>query len=136
MQRIRALSNPTPVLPSSTGAAVRAEVVEIPRKGLNTANALQKYVEEIRRLKSESTQSIRAEPLVSLPQGPITTVSTVFMSGSSPGEFSTSLVTITLNSPEARVRRHIRPSEPEPVMFSARPETSEQEIVLDSSMVR
>ena len=40
MQRIRALSNPTPVLPSSTGAAVRAEVVEIPRKGLNTANAL------------------------------------------------------------------------------------------------
>ena len=138
MQRIRALSNPTPVLPSSTGAAVRAEVVEIPRKGLNTANALQKYVEEIRKLKSESTESIRAEPLVSLPQGPTTTVSTVFMSGSRPGEFSTSLVTITLNSPEseARVRRHIRPSVPEPVVLSVSPETSEQEIVLDSSMVR
>ena len=77
---------------------VRAEVVEIPRAGLNTVNALQKYVEEIRKLKE--VESIRAEPLVS----PSTSVSTVFMSGARPGEFSTSLVTLTL---PARVRRHI-----------------------------
>ena len=38
------------------------------------------------------------------------TVSTVYMSGARPGEYSTSLVTVTLDT--ARVRRHLQPSQP------------------------
>ena len=87
MERIRQLQSPSP--------AISAEVVEIPR-ALNNVQALQQYVSEMRKLKQES--SIRAEPLVDTSSGPSTTVSTVFMSGSQPGQYSTSLVTLTLNN--------------------------------------
>ena len=61
--------------------------------------ALQQYVEDLRRLRSEKTATISAEPLVAEPS---TSISTIFMSGTKPGEFSTSLVTVTLDE---RVRR-------------------------------
>ena len=56
-------------------------------------------MEDLRRLREEKTATISAEPLVSQPS---TSVSTIFMSGTRPGEFSTSLVTVTLGE---RVRR-------------------------------
>lgn len=114
MERIRSLAQQqqiTPALPSSGAAAVRAEVVEIPRS-LNSRQqlpALQQYVEEIRRLAAQDTPTIVAAPLVAAPP-PSYTVSTVYMSGARPGEYSTSLVTVTLDT--ARVRRHLQPSQP------------------------
>merc|ERR1711936_1337109 len=50
---------------------------------------------------------------------PSTTVSTIFMSGSKPGEYSTSLVTLTLNPEPARHRRH---AESAPVLATEIPE--------------
>ena len=93
MERIQALAQASPVLPG-----VPAEVVEIP-KTLHNVEALQQYVEDLRRLRSQKTATISAEPRIAQPS---TSVSTIFMSGTKPGEFSTSLVTLTL---EDRVRR-------------------------------
>ena len=53
------------------------------------------------------------------PKLPSTTVSTIFMSGSKPGEYSTSLVTLTLNPEPAR---HRRQAEPAPVLATEIPE--------------
>lgn len=86
MERIQVLGQP----------GVPAQVVEIP-KTVHNIEALQQYVEELRRLRSEKTATIRAEPQVQ----PTTSVSTIYMSGSRPGEFSTVLSTVTLD----RVRR-------------------------------
>ena len=106
--------------------AVRAEVVEIPRT-LNNVEALQKYMEEIRKLKKVTEKTIVAEPLISpstTPSGPTTSVSTVYMSGSRPGEYSTSLVTVTLGLEDqtsetvSRQRRDIEPDRPAPVEMS------------------
>ena len=85
MERIQVLGQP----------GVPAQVVEIP-KNVHNIEALQQYVEELRRLRSEKTATIRAEPQS---DQATTTVSTIYMSGSRPGEFSTLLTTLT------RVRR-------------------------------
>ena len=91
MERIQVLGPPL----------VPAQVVEIP-KNVHNIEALQQYVEDLRRLRSEKTASIRAEPQVAeQPPPPSTSVSTIYMSGSRPGEFSTVLSTVTLD----RVRR-------------------------------
>jgi len=87
MERIQVLGQP----------GVPAQVVEIP-KNVHNIEALQQYVEELRRLRSEKTATIRAEPQS---DQATTTVSTIYMSGSRPGEFSTLLTTLTLD----RVRR-------------------------------
>ena len=118
-------------------------MVEIPRT-LNNVEALQKYMEEIRKLKKASEKTIVAEPLVSpptTPSGPITTVSTVYMSGSRPGEYSTSLVTVTLGIEDkpseavSRHRRHIQPDRPEPVQMSIMINSSDySDTHLDSSI--
>ena len=76
---------------------VPAQVVEIP-KSVHNIEALQQYVEDLRRLRTEKTATIRAEPQVAQPT---TSVSTIYMSGSKPGEFSTVLSTVTLD----RIRR-------------------------------
>ena len=76
---------------------VPAQVVEIP-KTVHNIEALQQYVEDLRRLRNEKTATIRAEPQVAQPS---TSVSTIYMSGSKPGEFSTVLSTVTLD----RIRR-------------------------------
>ena len=64
-----------------------------------------------------------AAPLVAepspTPRLPSTTVSTIFMSGSRPGEYSTSLVTLTLNPEPAR---HRRQAEPAPVLATEIPQ--------------
>ena len=87
-----------PIIPSITnnvGPRVKAEVVEIPRK-LNNIQALQKYLEEVRKLSRDQIKTVQA----SEEDSPTVSVSTVYLSGSIPGEFSTSLVTVT------RARRH------------------------------
>ena len=91
MERIQVLGPPP----------VPAQVVEIP-KTVHNIEALQQYVEDLRRLRSEQTATIRADPReLQEPQEPSTSVSTIYMSGSRPGEFSTVLSTVTLD----RVRR-------------------------------
>jgi len=57
-----------------------------------------------------------AEPLVALPS---TSVSTMYLSGSIPGQYTTSLVTISLNNQDnenSRVKRQIKPSAHQPIM--------------------
>ena len=57
-----------------------------------------------------------AKPLIALPT---TSVSTIYMSGSIPGQYFTSLVTILLGNegnPLERRKRQIFPSEPQPVV--------------------
>ena len=109
MERLRSLTQPTPVIPDLANVTpVRAEVVEIPR-ALNNIEALQKYVEGIRQLKKQQTETVVAEPVTE-------TVSTVYMSGSKPGEFTTSLITISV---ESRRKRDIQPSSPALVQMSA-----------------
>ena len=90
MERIQVLGEP----------GVAAQVVEIP-KTVHNIEALQQYVEDLRRLRSEKTATIRAAPQVEQSDLATTSVSTIYMSGSRPGEFSTILSTVTLD----RVRR-------------------------------
>ena len=98
-------------LKSSGG--IKAEVVEIP-KALEDLESLRNYLEHIKKLKAEQNEAIIAEPLVS----PSTTISTIFMSGSVPGQFSTSLVTITLAEEQERIKREVQPSLPQPVTLT------------------
>ena len=65
--------------------------------------------EGIRQLKKQQTETVVAEPVTE-------TVSTVYMSGSKPGEFTTSLITISV---ESRRKREIQPSSPALVQMSA-----------------
>ena len=77
------------------------------------------------RQKKEQGENPVAAPLVAKPEPsptpklPSTTVSTIFMSGSRPGEYSTSLVTLTLNPEPAR---HRRQAEPAPVLATEIPQ--------------
>ena len=79
------------------------------------------------RQKKEQAGNPVAAPLVAeqplelapTPKLPSTSVSTIFMSGSRPGEYSTSLVTLTLNPEPARHRRH---ADPHPVLVTEIPE--------------
>merc|ERR1712083_271128 len=82
-------------------------------------------LEQVRQQKQQGGSPVAAplvaEPELSpTPQLPSTTVSTIFMSGSRPGEYSTSLVTLTLNPEPARHRRH---ADPHPVLVTEIPET-------------
>ena len=87
---------------------VRAEVVEIPNQ-LDSFSALQQYLQKVREVQAASTQTIVAAPLVAdppTPSIPSTTVSTIFLSESVPGEYRTSLTTLTLQ-PQARHKREL-----------------------------
>jgi len=93
---------------------VKANVVEIP-KALDNVESLKKYLNHIKKLQEEQVSTIQAEPLISLPS---TTVSTMYLSGSIPGQYTTSLVTISLNNQENvpnRIKRQIIPSVHEPI---------------------
>jgi len=119
---------------------VKANVVEIP-KTLNSVESLKKYLNHIKKLQGQQLQTIRAEPLVAEPllaeplladplvaeplvaeplvALPSTSVSTMYLSGSIPGQYTTSLVTISLNNQHnenSRVKRQIKPSAHQPIM--------------------
>jgi len=96
-----------------TFGGVKAEVVEIPEK-LDSFSSLQHYLEKVRQLKAQNSQTILAQPLIQeAPAVPVTPtqtlpeviVSTVYLSGSIPGEYSTSLVTVTNTQNLGRYRR-------------------------------
>jgi len=94
IDRIQRLSDPKPEEPRSiTGS-----------NNLRTFDSFHQYLEKIKNFKNP-------EPLVTIPS---TSVSTVFLSGSIPGEFSTSLITITHKL--ERRRRQIAPSAPHPLV--------------------
>ena len=102
----------------------KAEVVEIP-KTLDSFESLKKYLGNIRKLKQEQLPTIVAEPLISIPT---TSISTIYMSGSVPGQYSTSLITITLDeegNPLDRRRREVSPSLPQPVIATQLAEVGE-----------
>ena len=103
-------------LKSSDG--IKAEVIEIP-KTLENLESLRNYLQHIKQLKAEQSSPNVAEPLVS----PSTTISTVFMSGSVPGQFSTSLVTLTLSDESYRRKREIKPSHVQPLLLTKVVET-------------
>lgn len=115
------------VAPSFGG--VQAKVVEIGDQ-LDNFPSLQQYLEQIRKQKIQSSQTILAQPLIQEPPSisPSTTVSTIYMSGSIPGEYSTSLVTIT-NSQE----RYRRSAGQEELLFSAPITISTQQVELEGS---
>jgi len=121
IDRIKSLNNPKPEKPRSIGG-VKAEVIEIP-KVLDSFEPLKKYIQQIRNLKTEETPTIVAEPLKSIPS---TSVSTIYISGSVPGEYSTSLITIYLDengNPVDRRKRQVYPSFPQPVLSTQLVET-------------
>eukprot|EP00090_Calanus_glacialis_P001407 TRINITY_DN11001_c0_g1_i1.p1 TRINITY_DN11001_c0_g1~~TRINITY_DN11001_c0_g1_i1.p1 ORF type:complete len:482 (+),score=124.27 TRINITY_DN11001_c0_g1_i1:103-1548(+) len=102
----------------------KAEVVEIP-KTLDSFESLKKYLGNIRKLKQEQLPTIVAEPLIAIPT---TSISTIYMSGSVPGQYSTSLITITLDeegNPLDRRRREVSPSLPQPVIATQLAEVGE-----------
>ena len=77
---------------------------------------MKKYLENIRRLEQEQHPKIVAEPRIALPS---TSISTVYLSGSVPGQYSTSLVTLNLDengNPLDRRRRNAFPSLLRPVV--------------------
>merc|ERR1712088_621806 len=118
--KIKSLQSGSGRLPAAFGG-VKAEVVEIPEK-LESFTSLQHYLEQ----KKEQAGNPVASPLVAeqppelapTPKLPSTSVSAIFMSGSRPGEYSTSLVTLTLNPEPARHRRH---ADPHPVLVTEIP---------------
>merc|ERR1711953_768979 len=122
--KIKSLQSGSGRLPAAFGG-VKAEVVEIPEK-LESFTSLQHYLEQVRQKKEQAGNPV-ASPLVAeqplelapTPKLPSTSVSTIFMSGSRPGEYSTSLVTLTLNPEPARHRRH---ADPHPVLVTEVPE--------------
>merc|ERR1712066_300822 len=122
--KIKSLQSGSARLPAAFGG-VKAEVVEIPEK-LESFTSLQHYLEQVRQKKEQAGNPVAA-PLVAeqplelapTPKLPSTSVSTIFMSGSRPGEYSTSLVTLTLNPEPARHRRH---ANPHPVLVTEIPE--------------
>ena len=104
----------------------KAEVVEIP-KALDSFESLKKYLENIQNHDEEELPTIIAEPLVSIQS---TSVSTVYLSGSVPGQYSTSLVTIILDKEgdmPGRKKRQILPSVHQPIMATRLPETGSNE---------
>ena len=108
--------NPKLEVPRSI-TGVKAEIVEIP-KAFNSFDSLQKYIQHIQKAKSGETASIIAEPLISIPS---TSISTLYLSGTVPGEFSTSLITISLDhqgNPVDRRKRQIVPSKPQPLVVT------------------
>jgi len=132
--KIKSLQTASSRPPAAFGG-IQAEVVEIPEK-LESFTSLQHYLEQVREKKEQGGNPVAA-PLVAkpepstTPQLPSTTVSTIFMSGSRPGEYSTSLVTITLNPEPAR---HRRQAEPAPVLATEIPEPLFQ-VELEGSFV-
>merc|ERR1719454_2505296 len=122
--KIKSLQSGSGRLPAAFGG-VKAEVVEIPEK-LESFTSLQHYLEQVREKKEQAGNPVAA-PLVAeqppelapTPKLPSPSVSTIFMSGSRPGEYSTSLVTLTLNPEPARHRRN---ADPHPVLVTEIPE--------------
>jgi len=122
--------------PPAAFGGIQAEVVEIPEK-LESFTSLQQYLEQVRQQKQQGGSPVAAplvaEPELSpTPQLPSTTVSTIFMSGSRPGEYSTSLITLTLNPEPAR---HRRQAEPAPVFATAGIPEPLFEVELEGSFV-
>jgi len=117
LARIQSLQSQGVRLPPTFGGT-RAQVVEIPEK-LESFSSLQQYLEQVRQHKAGG--EILALPLVALePSLPTTSISTIFMSGSRPGEYSTSLMTIT-RTPEARARSRREAGEPGTLLVTAAP---------------
>merc|ERR1719350_157250 len=133
--KIKSLQSGSSRPPAAFGG-IQAEVVEIPEK-LESFSSLQHYLEQVRQKKEQGGGNPVAAPLVAEPEPsptprlPSTTVSTIFMSGSKPGEYSTSLVTLTLNPEPAR---HRRQAEPAPVLATEIPEPL-FEVELEGSFV-
>jgi len=131
--KIKSLQSGSSRPPAAFGG-IQAEVVEIPEK-LESFSSLQHYLEQVRQKKEQGGGNPVAAPLVAepspTPRLPSTTVSTIFMSGSKPGEYSTSLVTLTLNPEPARHRRH---AESAPVLATEIPEPL-FEVELEGSFV-
>merc|ERR1719350_6446 len=133
--KIKSLQSGSSRPPAAFGG-IQAEVVEIPEK-LESFSSLQHYLEQVRQKKEQGSGNPVAAPLVAepelspTPQLPSTTVSTIFMSGSRPGEYSTSLITLTLNPEPAR---HRRQAEPAPVLATEIPEPL-FEVELEGSFV-
>ena len=122
LEKIQSLNQQNNLLRSIGG--VEAEVVEIP-KALDSFESLQKYLGQIQNLKKQQDHSIIAEPLIAIPS---TSVSTIYLSGSIPGQYSTSLVTISLDdqgNPLERRKRQIFPSVPQPVVATQLVEVGE-----------
>merc|ERR1719278_1509275 len=132
--KIKSLQSGSSHPPAAFGG-IQAEVVEIPEK-LESFSSLQHYLEQVRQKKEQGGNPVAA-PLVAKPEPsptpklPSTSVSTIFMSGSRPGEYSTSLVTLTLNPEPAR---HRRQAEPAPVLATQIPEPL-FEVELEGSFV-
>jgi len=132
--KIKSLQSGSSRPPAAFGG-IQAEVVEIPEK-LESFSSLQHYLEQVRQKKEQGENPVAA-PLVAKPEPsptpklPSTTVSTIFMSGSRPGEYSTSLVTLTLNPEPAR---HRRQAEPAPVLATEIPQPL-FEVELEGSFV-
>jgi len=136
ISKIKSLQSGSSRPPAAFGG-IQAEVVEIPEK-LESFSSLQHYLEQVREKKEQQVGGNPvAAPLVAelepspTPKLPSTTVSTIFMSGSKPGEYSTSLVTLTLNPEPAR---HRRQAEPAPVLATEIPEPL-FEVELEGSFV-
>ncbi|XP_023323565.1 uncharacterized protein LOC111697705 [Eurytemora carolleeae] len=81
---------------------IRAKVIEVPET-LDKFIPLQEVLLKLKEQKKAESQS-------TTDAGPTTSIMTVFLSGSKPGEFTTSLRTVTL-TPE-RQKREINPSQP------------------------
>jgi len=114
-----------------SSGGVRAEVLEIPR-ALDNFETLQNYLAHLRKLKAEEheVQQIVAQPLIApeepievTTQVPTTSLSTIYMSGSVPGQYSSSVITVHLggDSPQ-RIKRDIAPSSPLPVLSTNKPD--------------
>jgi hypothetical protein len=122
IDKIQSLNQRNNLLRSIAG--VEADVVEIP-KTLDSFESLQKYLGLIQKLKNKQDPTIVAEPSISIPS---TSVSTIYMSGSIPGQYSTSLFTIFLDdegNPLERRKRQILPSVPNPVLATELVEVGE-----------
>jgi len=132
--KIKSLQSGSSRPPAAFGG-IQAEVVEIPEK-LESFSSLQHYLEQVRQKKEQGENPVAA-PLVAKPEPsptpklPSTSVSTIFMSGSRPGEYSTSLVTLTLHPEPAR---HRRQAEPAPVLATEIPQPL-FEVELEGSFV-
>ena len=108
LEKLQNLKNERQDLPRSFGG-FRAHVVEIPKLE-DSFPSVKRYLEEIRNNNQEKQHRIVAEPLIAPPS---TSISTVFISGSVPGQYSTSLLTISLDQQGNQVerqRRHISPT--------------------------
>merc|ERR1719400_531965 len=130
--KIKSLQSGSGRLPAAFGG-VKAEVVEIPEK-LESFTSLQHYLEQKEQAGNPVASPLVAEQPLELaptPKLPSTSVSTIFMSGSRPGEYSTSLVTLTLNPEPVRHRRH---AEAAPVLATEIPQPL-FEVELESSFV-